>query len=295
MRSFARTLAWTSMTALLFGCPTSDSAKETGLDTGAGDDDDDDFEPTVPDPLPGGGSEDFSGDITCDAPQSILFDAEASEVIEVFASFAQDGDSAYGSTPSVTLRLGGTEIVRDGNPVNISGAVYVGQPIEGSFLVNLLEAGTYELYYNVFECEPVHFETTLTRTRVPSSNLEMSTATPLEDGIAVAGVYGCGEERWYSLQVDDGDSIQFDLGGVSIVEYEDGMVRGGGGALDLLDSSGQNILSSGNPVSAFHDFNEIQGESSASFTFETGGTYFLKAYYWNGCTISDTYVRYHTL
>jgi hypothetical protein len=285
-----------SASLALAGCPTtgepaSDSATDTGDDTFVG---------TVPDPLPGGGSQDLRGDLTCGAPQSVLFDGEAGEVIAVATTFEQGGDSVSGSNPSVTLRYAGTPVARDGNDVGAGGAVYVNEPFTGEFLLNLTETGPHELWYEVAECEPVHFETTLTRVRVASDNRSRAEATPLTDGVAVPGVFGCVEERWYTLDLAADERVRLDFGGVSIVGSDDGVFREGGGTLDLLDAAGEPVIAYGNPVAVVHTFTGVQGETSVEVDVPAGhpcadARCLLRATWWNGCTIADFYVRYHTL
>lgn len=249
----------------------------------------DPFEGTVPEPLPGDGSVTLEGDVDCENPVTLTFEARASEIIELRNTFTYVGPEGGRGLPFLALEFGGEPVFQ--------GVVAVATGEDSPWRVNLLESGTYELHYTAdpLGCGPLHFETTLTRVRVPSTNLDADHATPLADGEATAGTLGCnGDQRWYALDLDANQTVRVDLGAVSLVEREDGSFAGAALVGEVFDADGEPVIVSGLGWLVAMDGTGIPTENSRELTVPERGTYFLRTQLYTGCSIFDTWVRYHT-
>lgn len=222
----------------------------------------------------------FTGIVSCNIPNTIPFDAAASEVVSFEATLTAVDQSG---NPTVTLLEGTEPVIESGNAVAVDGSAYPNAPLEGSRTYNIRRTASYALRVSVEQCGSYRYRVAFRRDVPAAPNLSRESASAITVGTASRGTLGCDEHRFFALDVARRSTFHVTLGGA-------GRLPGGTGQLSvtLLSSDGTPVVASGNPISAQGTVSNPAGAPSTSdITISRAGRYFLDLNYGSSCTIAD--------
>lgn len=222
----------------------------------------------------------YTGVVSCNHPNVIEFAGAASEVISIEGLVESTGESG---NPTITLLEGADVVIESGNPVDISGAAFPENPVNGRRTYNLRHSASYSLRVSVEQCGSFRYRVAISRDVAPSANLTREAAEAITVGTPVRGTLGCEEHRYYGLDVTRRTTFHVSVGGA-------GRLEGGSGELSvaLLGADGAPVMASGNPIAAAGSIANPAGEPTTSnITVARAGHYVLDVSFPASCTIAD--------